>query len=97
MGTAKTGITAGAVAVLMISAAYAQNDMTGTVTKINRLNSTVTILQTQSGTVGSSGSAARDFKVKDGATLEDVHAGDKVNFSTTDENGVETVTKLKKP
>jgi len=97
MGTAKFGLAAGVIVAMWAPAAFAQDDMTGTITAINRLNSTVTIIQTQNGTVGSSGGAARDFKVKDGAALDNVHAGDKVNFSTTTQDGVETVTKLKKP
>lgn len=81
-------------------AAVAQEAVEGMITKINRLNGTVAIQQTQSGTVGASTSAAaEEFKVQDGSLLEQVHAGDRVTFTTADNGGVKTITKLerKKP
>ncbi len=81
----------------LMSAASAEEAMTGTVTQINRLNGTVAIQETQSGTVGaSSGGAIQQFKVQDGQSLEAFHAGDRVTFSVVENNGAKTITKLQR-
>jgi hypothetical protein len=91
---------AGAAAVLAMpsSAALAQQALTGTITGINRLNDTIAIRQTQSGTVGANtGGAAEEFKVQKGQSLDNWHAGDKVSFSVaTETGGTKTITKLQK-
>jgi Cu/Ag efflux protein CusF len=91
-------ILAGTAALTIIgSAALAQQALTGTVTKIDRTNGTIAIQQTQGGTVGAnSGSAAEEFKVQDGLSLNDWHAGDRVTYSATQTAGVKTITKLQK-
>jgi hypothetical protein len=91
-------ISVGAVAFVVVSsAAFAQQPRSGTITEINRLNNTVAIRQTQSGTVGANtGGAAEDFKVGSGVSLEALHAGDSVSFSTSEAGGAKTVTKLEK-
>jgi Cu/Ag efflux protein CusF len=91
-----TIILAGIAAItITMSATAAEQGVTGKVTGINRLNGTVAIQRIQTGTVGASASAAaEEFKVKDGAMIEDVHAGDRVTFSTADTNGAKTITKL---
>ncbi len=79
------------------SAALAQQALTGTITKVDRINGTVAIQQTQNGTVGAnSGGAAEEFKAPGGVSLDTLHAGDKVTFSTTETGGVKTITKLQK-
>jgi Cu/Ag efflux protein CusF len=79
------------------SVALAQQALTGTITKIDRINGTVAIQQTQSGTVGANtGGAAEEFKAQGGLSLDAWHAGDKVTFSTTEAGGVKTITKLQK-
>jgi len=89
---------AGTAALTVISSlALAQQTQTGTVTRIDRINSTVAIQQAQSGTTGAAGgSAAEEFKVQNGASLDAVHAGDKVNFSATGAGGTKTITKLER-
>jgi Cu/Ag efflux protein CusF len=89
---------AGAAALTIVSSsALAQQALTGTVTRIDRLNSTVAIQQAQSGTVGAAGgAAAEEFKVQNGASLDSVHAGDKVNFSATGTGATKTITKLER-
>ena len=69
------------------------------ITGINRINDTIAIRQTQSGTVGANnGGAAEEFKVQKGVSLEDWHAGDRVSFSAaTESGGIRTITKLQKP
>lgn len=92
-------ILAGAAALTITSsAALAQQDLTGMITKIDRINGTITIQQTQGGTVGAaSGGAVEEFKAQSGVSLDVVHAGDNVNYATTDTGGgMKTVTKLKK-
>lgn len=91
-------VIAGAAALTLVSSvAFAQQALTGTVTRIDRLNGTVAIQQAQSGTVGAgSGGAAEEFKVQNGASLDAVHAGDKVNFSATTTGATKTITKLER-
>jgi Cu/Ag efflux protein CusF len=87
------------VAALAIagSAAWAQQARNGTITQINRLDSTVAIKQTQSGTVGANtAGAAEEFKVQSGVSLEELHAGDSVSFSTSEAGGTKTITKLER-
>jgi Cu/Ag efflux protein CusF len=91
-------ILAGTAALTIIgSAALAQQALTGTITKVDRINGTVAIRQTQSGTVGANtGGASEDFKAQDGLSLDAVHAGDKVTFTATEAGGTKTITKLQK-
>jgi hypothetical protein len=99
MGTAKF-IFAGAAAITLLATGALADDMTGVVTKIDRLNGTISIQQTQKGTVGGSAGGAgtlQEYKTKDAAMLDAVHAGDRVNYTATDTNGTGTLTKLQKP
>ena len=90
-------IAAGTATLTIISAALAQQALTGTITKIDRINGTVAIQRTQSGTVGANtGGAAEEFKIQDGLSLDTLHAGDTVTFSATEKGGVKTITKLQK-
>ena len=91
-------LSAGAVALTVISsAALAQQAATGTVTGINRINGTIAIQRTQSGTVGANArGAAEEFKVQSGLSLDDLHAGDKVSFSAAQTGETRTITKLQK-
>lgn len=98
MGTARF-IYAGAAALSILATSAFADDMTGMVTRIDRLNNTISIQQVQKGTVGAStGSAGalQQFKAKDAAMLDAVHAGDRVTYSATDTNGTGTLTKLQK-
>lgn len=97
MRLAKIVLT-GAMAIgISVPVAVAQQTVEGMITKINRLNGTIAIQQTQSGTVGTSTTvAAEEFKVQDGSLLEPVHAGDQVTYSATESGGVKTITKLQK-
>ena len=91
-------ILAGTAALTIISsAAFAQQGLTGTVTQVNRINRTVAIKQTQSGTVGANtGGAAEEFKAQDAIALDKLHAGDKVTYSVTETGGSKAITKLQK-
>jgi hypothetical protein len=91
-------ILAGTTALTIVgSAAFAEQPLAGRITQLNRLNGTVAIQQTQSGTVGANtAGAAEEFKVKDGVSLDTWHAGDRVTFSVTETGGVKTITKLEK-
>ena len=98
MGTTKF-ILAGAAVISMLASSAFADDMTGMVTRIDRLNSTISIQQTQKGTVGGSAGGAgtlQQYKAKDTEMLDAVHAGDRVTYSATDDNGTGTLTKLQK-
>jgi Cu/Ag efflux protein CusF len=87
-------ILAGTAAIVS-SAALAQQALTGTVTEVDRINRTVAIHQTQSGTVGANTSgAAEEFKAQDGLSLDTLHAGDKVTFSASETGGTKTITRF---
>jgi Cu/Ag efflux protein CusF len=78
------------------SVALAQQGLTGMITTIDRLNGTIAIQQTQSGTVGAnSGGATEQYKIQ-GGLLNTLHAGDKVTFSASEAGGTKTITKLEK-
>ena len=98
MKIAKVILAAGTAALTIIgSATLAQEALTGTLTKVDRINRTVAIQPTQSGTTGANTGAAEEFKAQDGLSLEALHAGDKVTFSVTETGGIKTITKLQKP
>jgi Cu/Ag efflux protein CusF len=95
MKIAKIILAGAAVLTIIGSAALAQQAVTGTVTQIDRINRTVAIRQTQSGTVGANtGGAAEEFKAQEGLSLDSLHAGDKVSFSASETGGVKTITKV---
>jgi Cu/Ag efflux protein CusF len=97
MKIAKIMLAGTAALTLIGSAALAQQALTGTVTKVDRINRSVAIKQTQSGTVGANtGGAAEEFKTQEGLSLDTLHAGDTVSFSATETGGVKTITKLQK-
>jgi Cu/Ag efflux protein CusF len=100
MKTANIMVTLATIA-LGGSALAQQQGSAGTITGINRLTGTVSITPTQSSTVGSNGPAsapapAEEFRVKDGALLDAVHAGDRVTYSLAETGGMKTITKLDK-
>ncbi len=84
---------AGTVALSLGSTASAQQAVTGIVTQVNRINSTVAIRQIQAGTVGTAAAAAEEYKAP-GVPLDNFHAGDAVTFSATEAGGVKTITKI---
>jgi hypothetical protein len=94
------GIMITVAAITFCGSAFAQQQgIEGTITGINRLTGTVAITPTQSATVGSNAPAsvpvpAEQFKVKDGALLDAVHAGDRVTYSVAETGGMKTITKL---
>ena len=103
MGTARIFVATAAAIGMLASTAYAEDDMTGMITQINRLSSTIAIQPVQKATVGTVGTSAgnavgpvQEFKAKDAAMLDSVHAGDRVTFATSESNGTKTLTKLQK-
>src|SRR6516165_2455138 len=97
MTVARIGLAGTALLTVLTSAAFAEQ---GVVTKIDRLNRMISIQPTQptqSGTVGANAGAAdpaQDFKAQERMSLDDVHAGDRVNYSATGEGTPRTITKL---
>jgi hypothetical protein len=99
---------AGLAALTFASAASAQQAMTGTVTRIDRLDGMIAIqLQktpTQSGTVGANtggadtNAPAEELKTKiQGNLLNVLHAGDRVKFTLTEAGGTKTITNVERP
>jgi Cu/Ag efflux protein CusF len=85
-------ILAGSMLTVISSVTLAQQTLTGTVTTIDRINGTVAIQQTQSGTVGANtGGTTEQYKVQ-GASLDTLHAGDKVTFTVSESGGKKTIT-----
>jgi Cu/Ag efflux protein CusF len=97
MKAAKIVLVSVAAMSLFLPVASAQQNTSGMITKIDRLNGMVSIQPIQSGTVGANtAGTVQDFKVPDAGLLESVHAGDKVTFSTSDDTGGKTITKMQK-
>ena len=92
-----TFLLAGTATLTILSGvAFAQDDQTGQVTQVNRLNNTVAIRPIQSGTVGANtADAEQQFKVKDGVSIEDLHAGNRITYSVSETGGTQTITKFK--
>ena len=97
MKIAKIIFAGTAVFTIIGSAALAQQEKTGMVTKLDRIHGIVAIQQMPTGTVGAStGGAVEEFKAPDGLSLDTLHAGDSITFSTTETGGVKTITKFEK-
>ncbi|MBR1154691.1 copper-binding protein [Bradyrhizobium sp. JYMT SZCCT0428] len=107
MKTAKI-MLAGLAALTLVSAASAQQAMTGTVTRIDRTDGTIAIqlhpTPTQSGTVGANTADAKtdgpaeELKTKiQGNLLNVLHAGDRVKFTLTDAGGTKSITNVERP
>lgn len=97
MRPGKIIVTSAAAVMICMSAALAQQSAAGVITGINRLNGTIAIQPVQSGTVGANAAGtAEEYKVKDAAMLDTVHAGDRVSFSVAESAGAKTITRLER-
>jgi hypothetical protein len=102
MKTANKVLAGATVLAISTSALLAQQQQqggAGVITGINRLTLTVSIEPLQSGTVGSTAAVAgpaEEFKAKDAAMLEAVHAGDRVTYSLSGNGGTKTLAKLER-
>ncbi len=92
----KTSVFVSIGVVLSVSAAFAQQKLTGTLTMIDRPDRNVVIQRAQNGTVGTNGGEKDLLKVPPEMSLDGVHVGDKVAYTVTEAGGVKTVTKLEK-
>jgi Cu/Ag efflux protein CusF len=93
------GMIMAATAALSIigSSAFAEQMREGMVTRIDRISGTISIKDIPDGTVGANtGAATEEFKVQDGARLNDLHAGDRVSFGVNESPGTKTITKIEK-
>ena len=93
------GMIVAATAALSIigSSALAQQMRTGMVTRIDRISGTISIKDIPDGTVGANTSpATEEFKMQDGARLNELHAGDRVTFAVSESTGTKTITKIDK-
>jgi Cu/Ag efflux protein CusF len=91
-------IWASAVISVICTPALAQQILSGTVAKVDEQKGTITV-QTQSGTVGATGSsgAAEEFKAQDPLLFNALKPGDKVTFAVSEFNGTKTIIRLNKP
>ena len=101
MKIAKITLAGLAALIALSSASFAQQGLTGTVTRIDRLDGTVSIQlqkpQNQGGTVGANTGPAEELKTKvQGNLLNTLHAGDRVKFSITDAGGAKTISNLER-
>jgi hypothetical protein len=101
MKMAKITLAGLATLTVLSSASLAQTAMTGTVTRIDRLDGTVSIQlqkpQNQGGTVGATTGAPEELKTKvQGNLLNTLHAGDRVKFSINDTGGAKTIANLER-
>jgi hypothetical protein len=75
--------------IIISSAAFSQQALTGTVTKVDRIHRTIAIQQMQSSTIGASaGGPVQEFKAQDSLSLDTLHAGDKVTYSALETGGI---------
>lgn len=97
MKIAKLILASAAALAITGSGVLAQQSLTGTISKVDEAKGSITIQQTQSGTVGANtGGAGDEFKVQDGLMFNALQAGDRVVFTASEMNGVKTITKLQK-
>ena len=99
-------ILAGCAAFIALGSAASAQTATGTVTRIDRLDGTVSIQlqkpqnqkpQNLGGTVGANTGAPEELKTKvQGNLLNTLHAGDRVKFSLTDTGGAKTITDIER-
>lgn len=91
-------VSVGAAVFLTVSpAAFAEQAHTGTITEINRLNNTIAIRPTQDGTVGANANGPSDqFKAGSGVSMDAWHAGDRVSYSASGNEGAKTITKIER-
>ena len=89
-------IMAATVALGIATSALAQQTRTGMVTRIDRISGTVSIQDAPDSTVGAGTGATEEFKIQDGARLNDLHAGDRVTFAVSETAGTKTITKIDK-
>ena len=88
-----TILLAGTLVLGVSGVARADDSQTGLVTQLNRLTNTISIKRVQTGTVGANvAGAAENFKVKDGLSTDNLHAGDRISFQAADKDGVRTLT-----
>jgi Cu/Ag efflux protein CusF len=91
-----TILLAGTLVLGVSGAVTADDSQTGLVTQLNRLTNTISIKRVQTGTVGANtAGSAEDFKVKEGVSTDNLHAGDRISFQAADNNGAKTLTGFK--
>ncbi len=97
MKIAKIVLACIAVLTVIGSPAYAEQTITGTITKLDRISGSIAIRREENVTVGANtGGVSEQFKTQTGLPTEAVHAGDKVMLFITETGGIRTVTKIQK-
>src|ERR1700761_3486112 len=87
-----TILLAGTLVLGVSGTATAGDSQMGQVTQLNRLTNTISIKRVQTGTVGANTSgAAENFKVKDGLSTRNLHAGPRRSFQAPGNDGVKSL------
>jgi Cu/Ag efflux protein CusF len=89
---------ASVAALIISSAALAQEAHTGRIVKIDQANGNITLQHKPAGTVGTAGvyPMVDDYKIQDGPAFNTLKAGDEVDFTAAQVGGAWTVTKIQK-
>ena len=78
------------------TAKTAQAGTQGMVDMVNRLDGTIGLVKPSTGDDAAKDATFEEFKIAK-SMLDDVHAGDVVTYTATDNNGTKTITKLDVP
>ena len=90
--------SAAAITIISWGALAQENQNTGRITQFNHINGKITLQHAPAGTVGAVGASSLfgEYKIQDGVTSKDLHAGDEVDFTAAQIGGVLTITKIQK-
>jgi hypothetical protein len=88
-------IMAGASALCILTSVASAEPLTGRVMGVNRLNNTISIQQTEDGTVDAKTiGEAEEFKAQEGVSLEDLHVEERIIYSVAESGGMKMITKI---
>ncbi len=75
-----------------------ENQNKGRITQLDHINGKITLQHAPAGTVGAVGASSLvdEYKIQDGVASKDLHAGDEVDFTAAQIDGVLTITKIQK-
>jgi len=103
MKTLRPIILGAAAGILFALGARADGARLGTITRLDEAKGTIAILETQTGTTGSStaagaasAGAAQEFRLQDGLMYNALKEGDRISFTVVEKDGARTITRLEK-
>jgi len=91
-------ICAGAAAIIIASAAWADEDQIGRVIKMDPANGKITLEHRPAGTVGAAGgnTLVDEYSLHNDVAFKGLQAGDPVSFTAAQIGGVWSVTRIQK-